>query len=204
MDEGGSIIGGSIIREPRAPLRPKGGPERDRRWSRLRAAGQSLTEYRRLALHGFLLSLAVLAIVTTVAGRAVDITPSYFATSLQARRRSERRVSAAARSAVHGAVSARPPAGAGGGDVASRHGRGRGCARRSRCRRHARANDGAAAGVLHVHDSAGRHRRLHRATRTGSTRTTSSGTTRTSPTTRTCCSSARRSSSRARTVSCTT
>jgi murein DD-endopeptidase MepM/ murein hydrolase activator NlpD len=42
----------------------------------LRAAGHSLTEYRHYALHGFLLSLAVLAIVTTIAGRAVNLTPS--------------------------------------------------------------------------------------------------------------------------------
>ena len=42
----------------------------------MKAAGQSLTEYRRLALHGFALSLAVLALATTVAGGAVDITPS--------------------------------------------------------------------------------------------------------------------------------
>src|SRR5438128_233038 len=74
----GSIIGGSIIREPRAPLRPpaSGSERENRRSSRLSAAGQSLTEYRHYALHGFLLTLAVIAIVTTIAGRAVDLTPS--------------------------------------------------------------------------------------------------------------------------------
>jgi murein DD-endopeptidase MepM/ murein hydrolase activator NlpD len=50
--------------------------ERNRRRSRLRAAGHSLTEYRHYALHGFLLSLAALAIVTATAGRAVNLTPS--------------------------------------------------------------------------------------------------------------------------------
>jgi murein DD-endopeptidase MepM/ murein hydrolase activator NlpD len=73
----GSTIGGSIIREPRAPLRPPAkGSEQNGRSSRLSAAGQSLTEYRHYALHGFLLTLAVIAIVTAVAGRAVDLTPS--------------------------------------------------------------------------------------------------------------------------------
>ena len=42
----------------------------------MRAAGQSLTEYRHYALHGFLLSMAFAAIVTTVAGRVTEITPS--------------------------------------------------------------------------------------------------------------------------------
>lgn len=42
----------------------------------MRAARHSLIEYRHYALHGFLLSLAVLAIVTTIAGRAVNLTAS--------------------------------------------------------------------------------------------------------------------------------
>jgi murein DD-endopeptidase MepM/ murein hydrolase activator NlpD len=45
----------------------------------LRAAGQSLTEYRRQVLHGVLLSLAVLAIVTAVAGGAVTSSASLLA-----------------------------------------------------------------------------------------------------------------------------
>lgn len=47
----------------------------------MRAAGQSLTEYRRLALHGFALSLGVVALATTVAGGPVDITPSSLVSS---------------------------------------------------------------------------------------------------------------------------
>jgi murein DD-endopeptidase MepM/ murein hydrolase activator NlpD len=65
-----------IIREPRAPLRARNDPERERRASRLTAAGQSLTEYRHYALHGFLLAIAAVAILTTVAGRVAEIAPS--------------------------------------------------------------------------------------------------------------------------------
>ena len=75
-EDGAPTIGGSIIREPRAPLRADGLPERDRRWSRLRAAGRSLIEYRNFTLHGLFLSLAVVALVTTISGSAFGLTPS--------------------------------------------------------------------------------------------------------------------------------
>ena len=43
-------------------------PEREEQSSRLKATGQSLTQYRHYALHGLLLALAVAAVVTAVAG----------------------------------------------------------------------------------------------------------------------------------------
>ena len=39
----------------------------------MRAAGHSLTEYRHYALHGFLLSIALVAILTTVGGKVSDL-----------------------------------------------------------------------------------------------------------------------------------
>jgi len=42
----------------------------------LKAAGQSLTEYRNYALHGFLLSLALVAVITAVAGNVTAISPT--------------------------------------------------------------------------------------------------------------------------------
>jgi murein DD-endopeptidase MepM/ murein hydrolase activator NlpD len=62
-------IGRLNIRDPHAPhRRGQLPPDREEQSSRLKATGQSLTQYRHYALHGLLLALAVAAVVTAVAG----------------------------------------------------------------------------------------------------------------------------------------
>ena len=42
----------------------------------MKAAGQSLTKYRHYALHGLLLSIALVAVLTAIAGKVTDVAPS--------------------------------------------------------------------------------------------------------------------------------
>ncbi|MCI0817250.1 MAG: peptidoglycan DD-metalloendopeptidase family protein [Chloroflexi bacterium] len=70
-------IGRLNIRDPHAPhRRGQFPPEREEQSSRLKATGQSLTQYRHYALHGLLLALAFAAVVTAVAGGVTDSEPT--------------------------------------------------------------------------------------------------------------------------------
>src|SRR5574341_1910804 len=73
VSQGGFVHRRRVIREPHNRLRLAiAAPGRDRRASRAISAGQSLTEYRRFALHGLLLVLPVLAVLTAMADRVTD------------------------------------------------------------------------------------------------------------------------------------